>query len=189
MNALTETTQARRTQGMTFIILAITLLTGLFYTWDAYTAYIENQDTLTKTRIENVDKKKVLDNLMALGGEDGNGGRIQSDAALKDSLERYAGTFREDAIIDSIFAKGANVSISSITIGKGGKLPNGLSMADISLSLRAPNIATLNNYLDYLTEKKENKKSYVIKNLSFPFDSTKDESVNVSLSLGMYYFD
>lgn len=69
------------------------------------------------------------------------------------------------------------------------KAPNGLSVSDISLSLKAENILALNNYLDYLTNSKTNKKSFVIKNLSFPFDTTKNEAVSANLTISMYYFE
>ena len=72
---------------------------------------------------------------------------------------------------------------------KGEKTPNGLSLANISLSLKAQDRATLGNYLNYLTNSKTNKKSYIIKNLNFPLDTMKDVPVSVNMELGMYYFE
>lgn len=74
-------------------------------------------------------------------------------------------------------------------MSKGEKSPNGLSLATISLSLKAQDVGTLNNFLNYLTNSKTNKKSYIIKNLSFPLDTTKNDPVAASIELAMYYFE
>lgn len=113
---------------------------------------------------------------------------IENDAELQDNIGRYASEFREDTIIDSLFAPINGVSIANIAISKGDKAPNGLSLATISLTLKTQDITTLENFLDYLTNSKTNKKSYIIKSLNFPFDTTKNEPASVSLELGMYYF-
>ncbi|EKD29751.1 MAG: hypothetical protein ACD_78C00290G0001 [uncultured bacterium (gcode 4)] len=74
-------------------------------------------------------------------------------------------------------------------MNKGEKLPNGLSEANISLSFQSQDITTLNNFLEYLTAGKTNKKSYVIKNMSFPLDTTKNEPIASTVELGMFYLD
>lgn len=114
---------------------------------------------------------------------------IENDVELQSNIERYAGDFREDTILDSLFATINGISIANISIAKGEKVPNGLSLANISLSLKAQDTNTLNNFLNYLTNSKTNKKSYIIKNLNFPLDTTKNEPVSASLELGMYYFE
>lgn len=114
---------------------------------------------------------------------------IENDVGLQSDIERYAGDFREDTIFDSLFAPINGISIANIALSKGEKSPNGLSLATISLSLKAQDVNTLNSFLDYLTNSKINKKSYIVKSLNFPLDTTKNEAVPVSLELGMYYFE
>lgn len=172
-----------RNQTTTFIILFLSLVIGFFFLQDQYSRYMSNQDILSNVRAENVKKEKILSSLNDLKK------RISNDPVLKDSLERFAGTFREDAIIDSIFAPKQNISVSEISIGRGDRLPSGLSMADISVSFRSGDTRSLLGFLDYLTNQPENKRSYIIKSLNYPLDTTSDGPQNVSLDLGMYYFD
>lgn len=172
-----------RSQTGTFVVLLLAVVIGFFFTQDQYYSYIANQDTVSQAHAENTKKEKTLSDLNVLEK------KVSSDTALRDSLDRYAGTFREDTVIDSLFAPQSDISISEVSIGRGDKLPNGLSMADISVSLRAGNTLSLLNFLDYLTNKTDNKRSYVIKSLSFPLDTSADGPQDVSLSLGMYYFD
>jgi len=114
---------------------------------------------------------------------------IEKDTTLQNEISRYGGDFREDAILDSIFSpNNTGISIANISLSKGEKTANGLSLANISLSFKAQDIYTLNTFLNYLTSGK-NSKSYVIKNLSFPLDTTKNEAVSASIELGMYYFE
>ncbi len=114
---------------------------------------------------------------------------IENDAELQNDIERYAGDFREDTVLDSLFAPMNGVNIANISISKGEKSPNGLSLANISLSFKVQDINALNNFLNYLTNSKTNKKSYIIKNLNFPLDTTKNEPVSANIELSMYYFE
>jgi hypothetical protein len=108
---------------------------------------------------------------------------IITNAALQNDIGRYGYEFRENEIIDSLFASMNGISIASIAMSKGEKSPNGLSIATISLSLKAQDINSLYNFLNYLTSSKINKKSYIINSLDFPLDTTKNEPISVSLSL------
>lgn len=114
---------------------------------------------------------------------------IANNEELQNDIERYAGDFREDAVLDSIFAPMNGINIANITMSKGEKSPNGLSIATISLSFKAQDTNALNNFLDYMTNSKKNKKSYIIKNLNFPLDTTKNAPVSANIELGMYYFE
>lgn len=115
--------------------------------------------------------------------------KVESNVDLQNDIERYGADFREDAIYNSIFAPINGISIANITLSKGDKSPNGLSVANIALSVKAQDVMSLSNFLDYLTNGKNNKKSYIIKSLNFPLDTTKNDPLSVSLELGMYYFE
>jgi hypothetical protein len=115
---------------------------------------------------------------------------IEKDSTLQTEISRYGGEFREDTILDSIFSPAnAGISIANISMSKGEKTANGLSLANISLSFKAQDTYTLSTFLNYLTEGKNNSKSYIIKNFSFPLDTTKNEAVSASIELSMYYFE
>ncbi len=114
---------------------------------------------------------------------------IEKDTTLMSDIERYAGDFREDVIFDNLFASINGINIATVSLSPTGKTPNGLSLANISLSIRAQDIASLTNYLNYLTQSKVGKKSYIIRSLSFPLDTTKDDPIAVNLEISMYYFE
>lgn len=114
---------------------------------------------------------------------------IASDQELQMDIGRYGGEFREDTIFNSLFSPINGINIASISLSKGEKTPNGLSLATITLSLKTEDINSLSNFLNYLTNSKINKKSYIINSLNFPFDTVKNDPVSVSLNLGMYYFE
>ncbi|MDP2104020.1 MAG: hypothetical protein Q8K26_03805 [Candidatus Gracilibacteria bacterium] len=165
------------------LILVLSIALAFFFTRVQYYQYMENKDTLASTTQEMQNKKNDLEALQLIAKN------IEADKTIGDNIERFAGAFREDVVLDSLFIPTTGVSISNVTMNKGEKLPNGLSEASISLSFQSQDITTLNNFLEYLTAGKTNKKSYVIKNMSFPLDTTKNEPIASTVELGMFYLD
>lgn len=178
-----QTKEKNRNQIISIILLCLSIIIGFFFTMDQWYGYIEKRDALETIKKEAGEKKGTLEKLQNTAKT------IENNKELQNDIERYAGDFREDAILDSIFAPINGISIANIAISKGDKTPNGLSLAAISLSLKAQDTNTLNNYLAYLTNSKTNKKSYIIKELSFPLDTTKNDPVAASVELAMYYFE
>lgn len=183
MQTTLQEKEKNKKQIISLVLLSVSILIGFFFTIDQGYSYIEKRDTLEVTRKEASEKKAELAKLNELVTT------IKNNVQLRDDMERFGSVFREDTIMNSIFAHINGISIASFSVSRGEKVPNGLSLATISLSFKADNLGVLNNYLNYLTNSKENKRSYIIKNISFPFDSTKNEAVSVNLSLGMYYFE
>ncbi|MDD2917227.1 MAG: hypothetical protein PHH70_05270 [Candidatus Gracilibacteria bacterium] len=170
-------------QMISLVLLCLSILIGFFFTMDQGYSYIEKKDALAMSETEVSDKKGALEKLQDLKK------KIESNIELQNDIERYGANFREDVIYNSIFAPINGVNISSVSLGKGEKDPNGLSVASISVSLKAQDITALNNFLEYLTNGKTNKKSYVIKSLNFPLDTTKNDPIAASLELNMYFFE
>lgn len=183
MQTTIQDKENNKKQMISLVLLCLSIVIGFFFTMDQGYSYIEKKDTLASTAKEVADKKGALEQLQNLKKQ------IESDTSLQGDIERYGADFREDAIYNSVFAPINGVNIASVTLSKGEKSPNGLSIASISLALKAQDIGSLNNYLEYLTNGKNNKKSYIIKSLSFPFDTTKNDPVSATLELGMYYFE
>ncbi len=183
MQTTPQEKEKNKKQIISLVLISLSILIGFFFTMDQGYSYIEKKDTLETTKKEANEKKAELTKLEALINT------IKTNTGLLDDIERFGSTFREDIIIDSLFAHINGISIASFSVSRGEKSPNGLSLATVSLSLKAEDISALSNYLNYLTNSKANKRSYVIKNISFPLDTTKNEAVSVNLSLGMYYFE
>ena len=141
-----------------------------------------NKDAFESSKKEVIEKKWTLQHLQDMTKN------VEQDTALLSDIERYAGNFREDIIFDNLFALINGISIANISLSPWEKSPNGLSLANISLSIKAQDMNALTNYLNNLTRSTIGKKSYIIKNLSFPLDTTKNEPIAASLEISMYYF-
>ena len=170
-------------QIIAIVLFVLAIAFGFFFTKEQYYSYLEKADTLETISKNAGEKKESLDRLVSLGKE------IAENASLQSDIERYAGVFREDTILDSLFAPMDGVNISSVSIAHGEKMPNGLSLANLNLTFQAQDLTTLKGFLNYLTASKTNKKSYMIKSLSFPFDLSKNEPITSNVTLGMYYFE
>lgn len=182
MQTTQQDKEKNQKQVISLILLIASILLGFFITIDQGYTYIEQKDTLEMTTKEILEKKWTLEKLQEMAKS------IETNVELQNDMARYAGDFREDIIIDSIFSPISGVSIASMSMSEWEKAPNGLSLANITLSLKVRDRDTLNKFLNYLTNSKINTKSYIIKSLTFPFDTTKDEPVSVSLELSMHYF-
>ncbi|NCP77001.1 hypothetical protein GW819_02885 [Candidatus Gracilibacteria bacterium] len=183
MQTTLQNKEDNRKQVISLVFLICSIVIGFFFTLDQGYGYIEKKDTLDATKKEVIEKKTMLEVLQNTTKN------IENSVELQNDIARYGSEFREDAIIDSIFTPINGVNIANISMSKGEKTPNGLSLANISLLLKAQDRATLGNYLNYLTSSETNKKSYIIKSLNFPLDTTRDTPISVNLELSMYYFE
>ena len=91
------------------------------------------------------------------------------DPTIAGDIQRYASSFREDDILENIFSNTSGVSIQNISMDKGQKTPNGLSLANINLSLMVTSKDQLISFLDYLTSP-TNTKRYIIQSVNYPYD-------------------
>lgn len=183
MRTISENKKRSRDQIISIVLLIGSIVIGFFFTMDQGYGYIEKKDTLEATKKEASEKKQSLQKLQATVQN------IETSVELQSDIERYAGDFREDVIFDSIFTPAKGISIATVSLSKGEKMPNGLSLATISVSLKAQDTNVLGEFLNYLTKSEINKKSYIINSLTFPLDTTKNEAVSVNMELAMYYFE
>lgn len=161
------------------VMLAVAIVVSALFAYPDFYTVTAKKDEYVQASNERETKSKELAELNVLKSK-------ASEPIFAEELERYAGPYREDSIITSLFS-GLNNGVLplSIALDRGNKLPNGLSQGSVELGLRVGNQAVLLRYVNYLTSEKA-KKRYVIKSMSFPFDSTspKIEPFNVSISLG-----
>lgn len=164
------------------ILLAASIVLSAFVAYPGYYSLTAEKETFAAVTKEKASREAELATLDAL--------KTQSSVpAYAADLSRYASAFREDAILASLFGGGTGILPLSIGMEKGTRLPNGLSMADINLTLRATSQASFMKYLEYLTGNSSQKR-YVVKTANFPFDSTspKTEPFQVTVTLGLYYY-
>lgn len=165
----------------TVIIVLLSLLILLFVTKDFYDSNLEKNASLETLNKQSEDLKTELDSLNKIKIE------LSSSVKMQKIMNQYGWDFREDQIINNIFNNNKWINIASISMDKGEKLPNWLTLANVSLSVQSSSMADLNNYYSYLTSE-DSKMRFIIKNTNFPYDIKNNSSIPVSLSLWMYYF-
>ncbi len=162
------------------ILVLVGLFIGGFFTYDLYYSSMEKSSNLEDVTREVEGYRKTLDSLNTLKQS------VASDTAQADVV-RYAGNYREDQILESIFAvSGSGVSIGSVSLNPGERLPSGISLASVGLSIQADSVARLNTFIDDLTGV-YGKRRYLVKGLTFPMDTDASAPVSASVQLGLYY--
>lgn len=181
-NSILYKSQDKNNLYATIIIFA-TILILFFVTTKAYSEYTTNAELNKQTQSEVEKLKNKLNEL------NDKKSKVESDEKTKKLIIQYAREYREDQILDQIYNPKDWISVNDISMEKGNRLPNGLNMASINISVEAKDVESLNKYIEYLTWEQEQIR-FVIKNISFPFasDSTTN-STTASISLWMYYFD
>ncbi len=115
------------------------------------------------------------------------------------TVKRYNHSFNTSDIMEAVminkFTKESSltppsISIGAISIDNGKKLPSGLSLATISLTLSADAADQIVEYLTYLTT--ESQLAFTIDSISLPLD-TRGTDLNstrlaLSMTLGVYYY-
>lgn len=163
-------------------ILMITIILIFSFSYNIYANYIKLNQELSNfkskklsltTELNFLNEKKV---------------QVNNDKEIKKALSQFAWDYREDLILNQIYKNFDWIKVGNISLNKWQKLPNGLSMANITINLTAKNLTEFNKYLEYLTWESYNLR-FIIKNVSFPFDSQNNNlSFQASINLGMYYF-
>jgi hypothetical protein len=166
---------------LTLAFAILTLILLYFVTWSEYDRYLAASDQLSSLETRKTERLESQKKLEAIRAE-------VTTAAVQADLVRYAGSFREDALYDSIFEGARDLKVGSVALSKGSQLPNGLSFGTIALSIQTPDIPALNRYLDYLTSR-DSTRRYVIQSVSFPYTPGMTGSFGVGLSLGLYYYE
>lgn len=179
MNPKTPLLSSKATLTALFALVALALL--FFVTWGEYDRYLAGHDRLAAIEARKSSLVETQKKLEAIRTD-------IATPAVRADLVRYAGSFREDELYDSILEGGRDLKIGAISLAKGSQLPNGLSFATVSVGLEVPDIPALNRYLDYLTSP-DSTRRYVIKSLSVPYTPGMTGPFGVGLSLGLYYYE
>lgn len=172
------------------LIVLFTLWILFFGTTSIYSNYMEH----STQKAEN--DKKIIELTQEYTDLETKKRAIDSDNNFKKSENQFAGVYREDTIIDEVYAKIPWITIGWISMDKWQKLSTWLSMANISFNIDATWIDDLEWYLKYLTlnvGEKSSKKGFVIKSISIPLNTSIEKGrkawIQAWVNLGMYYFD
>ncbi len=178
--------------GITIIFLVL-ISRSVFADYVASSAQVSALETKAK---EKENELKILSDLQAQFSDS------KVESALKKKISRYNKTFNEADIMEMMMVKPPqlrantdgtyNLMVSAFGVDKGKKLPNGLSLASVNISLQARDVDTLVDYITYLTNQ-DSETAFTIDSITLPIDTNPDETksiggINMSLSLGMYYY-
>lgn len=163
-------------------IIVITMCCLFFVTSDIYSTYVQLSEESNMTLNKWNQLKSDLDKMTSKKQ------KVASDKSMQNLIKQFASEYREDLIINQIYKQFLWVTIDSISMDKWQKLPNWLSIANISISVSVKDVDKLKSYLDYLTWESSDIR-FVIKSISFPLDTNNlKNNTQASLSLGMYYY-
>ena len=177
------------------ILLALTLLVGIFAIRPLYTEYMDTKiekQTLEKTQTE---LKNELNALIALQATFASSGSTELTEKARKLDKRWSEADIMSAVMLNDYTKGsayipAPISISSITLDEGKKLPSGLSLGTINLSLTASDIDKVIDYLTYLTT--NSGYVFTLDTINLPISSPSQKEVNnigLAVNLGVYYYE
>lgn len=172
--------QSSTGQVLPVLFVLIGFFIGGFFTYDLGYSMMDKSSVLEDTQHESAEKRKILDAL----------GVIKQSANLPENqadIQKYAGQFREDQILESLFTvSGSGVAIGGITFQSGERLPSGISLGNVSITVQAESLTRFNALIDDLTSENA-KRRYIVKGLSFPYDTSSSAPIAATLQLGLYY--
>jgi hypothetical protein len=189
-----NTTQKNRVYAP--IIIGLSLLIISLGLYPLYVSYVDTSvqiATIEKTKSEKTTKSEAIKKMQALFAGSGS-----SD--IKAKVEKYKNKFDTSSIMSTVMLNKYTASstltppainISSINIDPGKKLPSGLSLGTVSLSLSADTPDQIVDYLTYLTT--ESSLAFTIDSISLPLDTANvaptTTGVSLSITLGVYYYE
>jgi hypothetical protein len=156
------------------ILIGISLLAITLVLYPLYTNYVDTSIAIHTLEQTQSDKKSKLAELQAMQAQFVGSG--SSD--LKTQVARYNHKFDTSLIIETIMLNKytevtsyspAQVSIASISISPGRKLPSGLSLSTVSLSIKSDTYKQVVDYLTYLID--ETPLTLTIDSISLPIDT------------------
>ncbi len=178
------------------IIIGITLFLVTLVLYPLYMSHVDATIEiawLEKIKSEKQVKIDELKKMQALFASSGS-----TDITQK--VKKYNHTLDTSDIMEAVMLNHytkesslspASINIGSISIDNGKKLPSGLSLATVSLSLSADTPDQIVSYLTYLTT--DSQFAFTIDNITLPLDTVSlnpgTSGVSLSIMLGVYYYE
>ena len=180
------------------ILFGVALLVWVLFFKPLYTGYMDNlteTNTLTKN-VQEAEQKIAALQKMQDGFRTGTG---QTDLINKvkkiDKKWSEADLFSAVALnrfTQNTGVSPAQIALGTISVDKGKKLSNGLSLWTVNFVVSATSVDAIIDYITYLTT--ESDFIFTIDSISLPIDTAPTDSnqnggVTLSLALGVYYFE
>jgi hypothetical protein len=181
------------------IILGLAIFVGIFMTKPLYEWYLLSVTERMVTENEYEEKAKVLESLTAMKKQlesQWTGTTELTDKVNKltkkwDSADIMAAVMLNEFTLSNSLTS-PRISIGSISTSKGSKLPSGLWLWSVSVSVSARTLDDMITYITYLTQ--TSPFVFTIDEISLPIDTgasddTSNDSISLALSLGVYHYE
>ncbi len=179
------------------ILIGIAIFFGIFILKPLYQNYIEKETILFALERDFTQKEKEYNDIVKIK-EKWNSGST-SDISLR--VKKLGRKFNTSDIMQTVMlndftksaiANPAHINISTISVDKGSKLPNGLSLWNVNIAIQGTSIEDIVSYITYLTTASDF--VFTLDNISLPIDTAPGENeiawgYGLSLSLGVYYYE
>ena len=195
-NNTTANTITKKNRVYAPVIIGCSLLIIIFGLYPLYANYVDTSveiATMEKIKAEKTTKIDAIKKMQALFAGSGS-----SD--IKARVDKYKNKFNTSDIMETVMVNihtkettltPASIQVGGISIDPGRKLPSGLSLGTISLSLSASTPDQIVDYLTYLTT--ESHLAFTIDSISLPLDTANvaptTTGISLSITLGIYYYE
>jgi len=171
------------------IVFALALLVGILVLRPLYTEYMDIRIESARADTLQSERQKELDALVALQSSFASSGSGELIEKVKKLNKKWDEAQVMSAVMLTDYTKGslylpAPIVIGNISLDPGKKLPSGLSLGTIKLSLTGKSIDDVVNFLSYLTSNS----SYVftLDTISLPLSVPIQKEVNgIALSVSL----
>ena len=177
------------------IVFAIALIIGIALLRPAYTSYMDARTEEAHNQQIQTNRQQQLDSLVALQASFSSSGSSDLTERVKKLNKKWdeAQVMSEVMLTDS--TKGtefspAPISITNIALDKGKRLPSGLSLGSVKLSLTGRGVDDVIDFLTYLTT--DSGYVFTLDSISLPISAPAQKETNgvsLSIDLGVYYYE
>lgn len=180
------------------LLVALSILIFIFVARPMYGAYSASSSELLSLETQIEQKKSEYAKLQELEKS------IQDETSpFASRIEKISQPFHEANILEAVMVNNdftrknpqgtSLISLGDVTLSPGTKLPNGLHMGTIHLSIISGSIDNIVGYLTYLTQNAPY--AFVLDTITLPLNSTPTSSlensqvsVSFQVTLGIYYY-
>ncbi len=186
--------QKNKVYAPIFLGLALFFITLVLY--PAYISYTDKKiqvlslENAKQERQSKINEIKKIQDLFAWTGSND----------IKAKVQKYNKPFDSSNIMEVVMVNKftkftdlspASVNVGNISVDKWRKLPSGLSMANVSVTISADNPNQIIEYITYLTT--ESPLAFTIDSINLPLDTSvlpEDNSgLSVTIALWVYYYE
>jgi hypothetical protein len=187
------TNQATRIYAPIFIAIAI--IFSIFWLKPIYTQYMDTRWEIAQIKSAKEEKQRNLDALVSLKQLLENS---TDQTELTEKVKKLSNTWVEADILSSIMLNqytrwtdfvSPPISINSITIDEGKKLPSWLSLGTVQFTVLWKTVDDIIGFLTYLTS--NTWYIYTLDSISLPISAPVQEDVwwvSLPVTLGVYYY-